>query len=67
MAKKKTVSVECDSCGIFKISFSGKKSVEVCPFCSDPVETHDDEHPLLNSLEALDNIRDYEDEDDEED
>lgn len=65
MIRKKNVSVECDNCGVFTVSFLGKKIVEACPFCGDEVSVKEDDHPLLNSLEALDDFQDYEDFEDE--
>ena len=73
VAKKKQTkcSLECDSCEMkFTVSYTGRGTVECCPFCGEPVTVTQDELPLLNDFEQLDDYEDdlgYDDEDYEDD
>lgn len=65
MAKQKKIKVECEDCGAFSISFSGKMVIECCPFCGDSVNVILDEAPILKDFDSLDSFEDeyYGDED----
>jgi predicted RNA-binding Zn-ribbon protein involved in translation (DUF1610 family) len=58
-SKKKKSKIECDHCGgVCIIEIKTKKlSIQCCPFCGEAVQVRDDDNrPLLNNFDDLDNF-----------
>lgn len=70
-AKQRKLKIECDHCEeSCTIQFTKKSiCVQCCPFCGENVSVVDDDRPLLNTFEDLDEFSEdrYYDEDDVED
>lgn len=60
MAKQKKAKISCDDCGSSIVNYTGKKIVQCCPFCGEPVLVSDTARPLLNDFDSLDNFNDEE-------
>lgn len=68
-SKKKKINIECDHCEeSCVIQFTTKSPIQCCPFCGEEVVVKEDDLPLLNTLEELDEFNEarYYDEAEEE-
>lgn len=52
--KKKRKDCTCHECEIsFTVTFIGRKTLQLCPFCGDAIDVHDD-RPLLKDFDEYD-------------